>query len=54
MFYIYTDMKIIGLSKVSGKAQTTIPKDVLEALKLSSGDKIVYFMEDGKIYVQKA
>jgi len=47
-------MKIIGLSKVSGKAQTTVPKDVLEALKLVSGDKIVYFEENGKIFIQKA
>lgn len=45
---------VIALSKVSGKAQITIPKDIMEILKLKQNDKILWIHEKGRIYVKKA
>lgn len=46
--------KIIALSKVSAKSQTTIPKDVMEKLGLKENNKIIWLEENGQIIVKKA
>jgi antitoxin PrlF len=41
-------------SKLTAKAQTTIPKPVRDALRLGVGDEIVYRIEEGRVVLTKA
>ena len=41
-------------SKLTAKAQTTIPQPVREALRLRMGDEIVYVIEEGRVVLSKA
>ena len=41
-------------SKLTSKAQTTIPLPVRHALKLGGGDEIAYQIEDGRVVLTKA
>jgi antitoxin PrlF len=41
-------------SKLSSKAQTTIPQPVRAALRLHEGDAIAYAIEDGRVVITKA
>lgn len=41
-------------SKMTSKAQTTIPQPVRAALKLREGDEIAYRIEDGRVILTKA
>jgi antitoxin PrlF len=41
-------------SKLTAKAQTTIPKPVRDALRLSVGDEIVYRIGEGRVVLMKA
>ena len=41
-------------SKLTAKAQTTIPKSVREALRLHVGDEIVYEIEGDRVLLAKA
>lgn len=41
-------------SKLTSKAQTTIPQPVRVALHLEPGDEIVYVIEDGRVILTKA
>jgi antitoxin PrlF len=41
-------------SKLTAKAQTTIPQPVREALRLRVGDEIVYQIEGDKVVLSKA
>lgn len=40
-------------SKLTSKAQTTIPQAVRNALKLKEGDEIAYSIEDGRVILFK-
>lgn len=40
-------------SKLTSKAQTTIPQAVRTALKLKEGDEITYSIEDGRVILFK-
>ena len=40
-------------SKLSSKAQTTIPQPVRAALDLKTGDELVYEIEDGRVILTK-
>jgi antitoxin PrlF len=42
------------ISKLTSKAQTTIPRPVREALRLQKGDEIAYSIEDGRVVMTKA
>ena len=42
------------LAKVTSKGQITIPRDVREKMKLKTGDKILFFEENGKYYLQNS
>lgn len=41
-------------SKLTSKAQTTIPRAVREALRLEPGDEVVYRIEDDHVVLTKA
>jgi antitoxin PrlF len=41
-------------SKLTSKAQTTIPRPVRAALDLRPGDELVYRIEDGRVVLTKA
>ena len=41
-------------SKLTSKAQTTIPQAVRAALRLKEGDELVYQIEDDRVIVTKA
>jgi antitoxin PrlF len=41
-------------SKLTSKAQTTIPQAVRAALGVHPGDEIAYVIEDGRVLVTKA
>jgi antitoxin PrlF len=41
-------------SKLTTKAQTTIPQPVRTALRLEPGDEIAYVIEDGRVILTKA
>lgn len=41
-------------SKLTSKAQTTIPQAVRAALKLREGDEIAYAIENGKVVISRA
>jgi len=41
-------------SKLTTKAQTTIPQPVRAALKLREGDELVYEIEAGRVILRKA
>jgi antitoxin PrlF len=41
-------------SKLTSKAQTTIPQSVRAALNLSEGDEIAYAIEDGRVVMTRA
>jgi antitoxin PrlF len=41
-------------SKLTSKAQTTIPAPVRAALRLGQGDELVYRIEDGRVILTKA
>jgi antitoxin PrlF len=41
-------------SKITSKAQTTIPQPVREALHVGEGDELAYQIERGRVIVTKA
>jgi antitoxin PrlF len=41
-------------SKITSKAQTTIPQSVRAALRLKEGDEIAYAIEDGRVILTRA
>jgi antitoxin PrlF len=41
-------------SKLTAKAQTTIPQPIRAALKLREGDEIAYVIEDDRVVIRKA
>ncbi len=41
-------------SKLTSKAQTTIPQPVRAALKLEPGDALVYQIDEGRVILTKA
>jgi antitoxin PrlF len=41
-------------SRITSKAQTTVPLPVRLALGLSEGDEILYSIEDGRVILAKA
>ena len=41
-------------SKLTSKAQTTVPQAVRAALRLREGDEIAYIIENGRVILTKA
>lgn len=46
--------KVLAVTEVSRRFQTTIPKEVRDKLELTEEDKILWAVEDNKIIVRKA
>jgi antitoxin PrlF len=42
------------ISKLTSKAQTTIPQSVRSALGVRAGDELAYTIEDGRVILTKA
>ena len=42
------------ISKLTSKAQTTIPQSVRSALGISAGDEVAHATEDGRVILAKA
>jgi antitoxin PrlF len=36
-------------SRMTSKGQTTVPKEIREQLKLRPGDKVLWYLEDGRV-----
>ena len=49
-----TNMRILDVTGVTKRFQTTVPKLVREVLNLSNTDRIVWILDDGEIKVKKA
>lgn len=45
--------QIIDVSPIYQHGKTHVPKDVREILGVKDGDKIVYWIDEGKIYIEK-
>ena len=46
-------MKILALAKIKNGTMN-LPKEVRDLLKIGDKDKVVFMLENGKIYIQKA
>lgn len=44
---------VLSISKVFQHGKTQVPKEVRNALNLNDGDKILWYSESQRIYVQK-
>jgi AbrB family looped-hinge helix DNA binding protein len=42
------------LAKITSKGQITIPKDIREKMNLKTGDKILFFEENDKFFLQNS
>ena len=42
------------LAKVTSKGQITIPRDIRNRMNLKTGDKILFFEENGKYFIQNS
>ena len=46
--------RLVIISKLTSKGQTTIPQSVRSALGVSAGDEIAYAIENGRVILTKA
>jgi len=44
----------VEIAKVTSKGQVTIPRDIRVKMDLKKGDKILFFEEDGKYFLQNS
>ena len=42
------------ISRVSSKGQVTIPIDIRKRLNLKEGDKVVFYEENGRVFIANA
>jgi AbrB family looped-hinge helix DNA binding protein len=42
------------IAKVTSKGQITIPRDIRQKMDIKKGDKIIFFEENGKYYLQNS
>jgi antitoxin PrlF len=49
-----TEARSVITSKLTAKAQTTIPQPVRSALGVKEGDELAYAIEDGRVVLTKA
>jgi AbrB family looped-hinge helix DNA binding protein len=42
------------VAKITSKGQVTIPRDIREKMDLKKGDKILFFEENGKYFIQNS
>jgi len=46
--------RVLGLSKIYQHGKTQVPSDVRQILNVKDGDKILYYLVDGKVLMKKA
>jgi bifunctional DNA-binding transcriptional regulator/antitoxin component of YhaV-PrlF toxin-antitoxin module len=46
--------KFLGSTKITGKGNIRLIKDVADILKAKDGDHIIFYEENGKIIIKKA
>ena len=46
--------RILDVTKITTRFQTTVPKVVREILKINNDDRIVWVVENGEIKVRKS
>ena len=44
----------MDLAKITSKGQVTIPRDIREKMNLKTGDKILFFEDNGKIFLENS
>jgi AbrB family looped-hinge helix DNA binding protein len=44
----------MGIAKLTSKGQITIPQDIRQKMDLKKGDKVLFFEENGKYYIQNS
>ena len=49
-----TKRNLLNVSRVFQRGKTQIPRDVRDFLDLTNGDKLFWFLEEGKIYVENS
>ncbi|HLV38482.1 AbrB/MazE/SpoVT family DNA-binding domain-containing protein [Xanthomarina sp.] len=42
------------ISRISSKGQVTIPIDIRKRLNLKEGDKVIFFEENGRVFIANA
>ena len=52
--YAMASKRIIGVSSLFQRGKTHIPVDVRDILNIKEGDKIVWVLENGKLYIKSA
>lgn len=52
--YAMVSKRIIGVSSLFQRGKTHIPVDVRNILNVEEGDKIVWVLENGKLYIKSA
>ena len=48
------EVSVMIVSKLTSKAQTTIPRPIRAALGLQPGDELLYEIVDGRVFLTKA
>jgi len=46
--------RIVAITKISKRFQTTVPKEVRDTLDIGEKDKVLWSKEDGKVILRKA
>jgi len=50
----FIDMKILDVTNLTKRYQTTVPKTVRELLAVTTEDRIVWVVENGEVKVRRA
>lgn len=45
---------LLNVSRVFQRGKTQVPRDVRDALELVNGDKLFWFLEGGRVYVENS
>jgi hypothetical protein len=53
VLYMTDVRKLLGSTKVSTDNKVTIVKDAATILKIDKGDVLAFFLENGRIYIEK-
>lgn len=48
------EQKSVYKARLRSKGQTTIPNQVREALNIEEGDDILFYLKEGRVYVERA
>ena len=52
--YVGSSRMILKTSKVFQRGKTTIPVEIRKLLNVEDGDNVVWFYEDGKIFIESS